>query len=175
MSFASLCFSLTLTLSHSFQSVTAKKRKEVLGVRHPIPQTSSCAFIMQPQEVLAVSWTQAQATRNPQQEELLLVDAKRSSRACTISGPQCNLIHGDRRLCFVERYFARRVIWRRNCGLIVGFFCGHGISSYLGGGLFILFCCLTFSTGSRRTATSAFRLLLLCLEARDKSLSDACN
>ena len=40
-------------------------------------------------EVLAVSRTQAQATRNQQQEELLLADAKKSSCACIIFGLYC--------------------------------------------------------------------------------------
>ena len=34
---------------------------------------------------------------------------------------------------------------------------------------------LMFSTGRRRTATGLLRWLLLCLEARDKSLLVACN
>ena len=71
-------FSLTRTLSRSFQSVTAKNRKEVLALL-------SCNR----KEVLAVSRTQAQATRNQSQKELLLADAK-SSCACIIFGLYCN-------------------------------------------------------------------------------------
>ena len=40
-------------------------------------------------EVLAVSRTQAQVTRNQPQEELLLAGAKRSSCACIIFGLYC--------------------------------------------------------------------------------------
>ena len=43
-------------------------------------------------EVLAVSMTQAQATRKQAQEELLLADAKRTSCACIIFGLYCNMM-----------------------------------------------------------------------------------
>ena len=75
-------FSLKRNLSRSFQSVTTKNCKEVLAV-----QTSYL------KEVLAVSRTQAQATRNQPQEELLLADTKRSSCACIIFGLYCILAH----------------------------------------------------------------------------------
>ena len=42
-------------------------------------------------EVLAVSRTQAQATRNQPQEELLLADAKRSSCTCVLFGLYCKM------------------------------------------------------------------------------------
>ena len=60
-------FSLTRSLSRSFQSVTAKNRKEVLALL-------SCNR----KEVVAGSRTRAQPTRNQPQEELL-ANAKRSS------------------------------------------------------------------------------------------------
>ena len=86
MSFASLRV-FTYAYPVSFLSKChAKNRKEVLAVRtsyhKEVPGLLSCSH----KEVLAVSRTQAQATRNQPQEELLLADAKRSSCACIIFG-----------------------------------------------------------------------------------------
>ena len=91
MSFAStyFAFSLTRTLSRSFQC-HAKNRKEVLAVRTSYRKEVLALLTFSRKEVLAVSRTQAQATRNQPQEELLLADAKRSSRACIIFGLYCN-------------------------------------------------------------------------------------
>ena len=82
-------FSLTCTLSRSFQSVTAKNRKEVLAVRISFRKEVLALLSCNRKEVLAVSRTQAQVTRNQPQEELLLADAKRSSCACIIFGLYC--------------------------------------------------------------------------------------
>ena len=80
MSFASLRV-FTYAYPVSFLSKChAKNRKEVLALL-------SCSR----KEVLAVSRTQAQATRNQTQEELLLADAKRSSCVCIIFGLYCTV------------------------------------------------------------------------------------
>ena len=78
MSQASLCVFTSCTLSRSFQSVTAKNRKEVLVVRTSYHK-----------EDLAVSRTQAQATRNQPKEELLAAQKEVLVRAlflgCTVT------------------------------------------------------------------------------------------
>ena len=84
-------FSLTCTLSRSFQSVTSKNRKEALAVRTSYRKEVLSFLSYNHKEVLAVSRTQAQATRKQPQEELLLADAKRSSCACIIFGLYCSL------------------------------------------------------------------------------------
>ena len=91
MSFASLkfAFSLTCTLFHSFQSVTAKNRKEDIAVRTSYRKEVLALLSCSCKEVLVVSRTQAQATRNQLQEELLLADAKIISCACIIFGVYC--------------------------------------------------------------------------------------
>ena len=93
MSFASL-WVFTYAYPVSFLSKChAKNRKEVLAVQ---------TFYRK--EVLAVSRTQAQATRNQPQEELLLVDAKRSSCTCTIFGLYCTyFFHITTIAIFVQR------------------------------------------------------------------------
>ena len=83
--------SLTRTLSRSFQSVTAKNRKDVLAVQTSYRRGVLTLLSCSRKEVLAVSRTQAQVTRNQQQEEPLLPDAKRSSCACIIFGLYCTL------------------------------------------------------------------------------------
>ena len=50
------------------------------------PQRSACSSNILPQRSSCVSRTQAQATRNQPQEDLILSDAKRSSCACIIFG-----------------------------------------------------------------------------------------
>ena len=79
-------FSLTRTLSRSFQSVTAKNRKEVLAARTYYRKEVLALLSCNHKEVLVVSRTQAQATRNQPQEELFLPDTKRSSCVCIIFG-----------------------------------------------------------------------------------------
>ena len=100
MSFASLCV-FTYAYPVSFLSKChAKNRKEVRAVRTSYRKevlallTRSRKEVLalltrSRKEVLAVSRTQAQATCNQPQEELLLADAKRSSCACIIFGLHC--------------------------------------------------------------------------------------
>ena len=102
MSFASLCVLLTRTLSCSFQIIPEKIRKEVrTSYRKEVLAPLSCSR----KEVLAVSRTQAQATRNQPQEELLLADAKRSSCACIIFGLYCTqtAVNDARKQLFVKK------------------------------------------------------------------------
>ena len=89
MSFASL-WGFTYAYPVSFLSKChAKNSKEVLAVRTFYHKEVLALLSCSHKEVLAVSRTQAQATRNQPQEELLLVDAKRSSCACIIFGLYC--------------------------------------------------------------------------------------
>ena len=86
MSFASLRV-FTYAYPVSFLSKChAKSRKEVLAVRTSYRKEVLALLSCSRKEVLPVSRTQAQATSNQPQEELLLADAKRSSCACIIFG-----------------------------------------------------------------------------------------
>ena len=76
MSFASLCAFNYAYLVSFLSKCHAKNRQEVLAVRTSYSE-----------EVLAVSRTQAQATLNQPQEELLLANAKKVS--CIIFGLYC--------------------------------------------------------------------------------------
>ena len=89
MSFTSLCI-FTCAYPVSFLSKChAKNRKEVLAVRTSYRKEVLALLTCSRKEVLAVSRTQAQATHNQPQEELLLAGAKRSSCACVIFGLYC--------------------------------------------------------------------------------------
>ena len=65
-------FSLTRTLSRSFQSVTAKKRKEVLAVRTSYRKEVLALLSCNCKEVLAVSRTQAQVTAISRKKNVFL-------------------------------------------------------------------------------------------------------
>ena len=83
-------FCFARVASHvTFEIITAKNRKEVLVVRTSYRKEVLAPLSCSRKEVLAVSRTQAQATCNQPQEELLLADAKRSSCACIIFGLYC--------------------------------------------------------------------------------------
>ena len=89
MSFASLCV-FTYAYPVSFLSKChAKNHKEVLAVRTSYRKEVLVLLSCSHKEVLAVSRTQAQATCNQLQEELLLADAKRSTCACIIFKLYC--------------------------------------------------------------------------------------
>ena len=108
MSFASLRV-FTYVYPVSFLSKChAKNRKEVLAVRTSYRKEVLALLSCSRKDVLALSRTQAQATRNQLQEELLLVDAKRSSCACIIFGLYCTCgetIKGQANLLCIGLYF----------------------------------------------------------------------
>ena len=89
MSFASLCVFTYAYLVSFLSKCHAKNRKEVLVVRTSYRKEVLALLTCSRKEVLAVFRTQAQATRNQPQEELLLVDVKRSSCVCIIFGLYC--------------------------------------------------------------------------------------
>ena len=89
-------FSLTPTLSRSFQSVTAKNRKEILAVQTSYRKEVLALLSCNCKEVLAVSRTQAQATSNQPQEELLFfLQTQKEVLAHTLF-LGCTIAFGDR-------------------------------------------------------------------------------
>ena len=87
MSFASLCAFNYAYLVSFLSKCHAKNRQEVLAVRTSYSEEVLALLSCSRKEVLAVSRTQAQATLNQPQEELLLANAKKVS--CIIFGLYC--------------------------------------------------------------------------------------